>query len=215
MILANTPGFGERFPMTAIINEIRQRDGFLTVEETLSLCYRNTIYDPYSTLISRYVQLGSGNIFYPCTTIRCQADAGCAIGDRNTFHSLTMIEACGGTVTIGSGNTFGAGGFTAKADRVGTRITIGNRGRYTSGASVFGNTHLGTGSQILGQIAVLDCHLADGEDFTHDDPDERAAVLKGSGPARGLQIGVGEVIFGKSTFEQAGIQRQTDFHPKS
>jgi hypothetical protein len=201
--------------MTAIINEIRRRDGFLTIEETLSLCDRNTVYDPFSTLISRHACIGSGNVFYPCTTIRCREDSSCSIGDRNIFHSLTMLDACGGMIAIGNGNTFGNGGFTAKADRPGARITIGDRGRYTSGASVFGTSHLGTGSQILGQIAVLDCILADGEDFTHDDPDERAAVLKGYGPARKLRVGVGEVIFGKSTFEQEGIQRQTDFHPKS
>jgi hypothetical protein len=201
--------------MTTIIDEIRRRDGFLTIEETLSLCDRNTVYDPFSTLISRHAHIGSGNVFYPCTTIRCQEDSSCSIGDRNVLHSLTMIEACGGMIAIGNGNTFGNGGFTAKADRPGARITIGDRGRYASGASVYGVSHLGTGSQILGQITVIDCILADGEDFTHDDPDNRAAVLKGYGPARKLRIGVGEVIFGKGAFEQANIQRQTDFHPKS
>jgi hypothetical protein len=201
--------------MTAIIDDIRRRDGFLTIEETLSLCDRNTIYDPFSTLISRHAHIGSGNLFYPCTTIRCRQDSSCSIGDGNTFHSLTMIDACGGTISIGNGNTFGDGGFTAKADRPGATITIGDRGRYASGASVYGTSHLGTGSQILGQISVIDCILADGEDFTHHNPDERAAVLKGNGPARKLRIDVGEVIFGKSTFEQTGIQRQTDFHPKS
>ncbi|WP_457094050.1 AraC family transcriptional regulator [Microvirga sp. P5_D2] len=201
--------------MTAIIDDIRRRDDFLTIEETLSLCDRNTIYDPFSTLISRHAKLGSGNLFYPCTTIRCRSDSDCSIGDGNTFHSLTMIDACGGKISVGSGNTFGNGGFTAKADRPGARITIGDRGRYASGASVYGTSHLGTGSQILGQVSVIDCVLADGEDFTHADPDERAAVLKGHGPARKLRIGIGEVIFGKSGFDQSGIQRQTDFHPKS
>ncbi len=201
--------------MTTTINDVRQRDGFLTIEETLSLCDRNTIYDPFSTLISRHAHIGSGNILYPCTTIRCCQDSRCEIGDQNIFYSITMIDACGGAISIGNSNTFGDGGFTAKADRPGAKITIGNRGRYASGASVYGVSHLGTGSQILGQISVIDCFLADGEDFTHHDPDERAGVLKGHGPARKLRIGVGEVIFGRSTFEQANIQRQTDFHPKS
>jgi hypothetical protein len=206
----------ERLELLAEIDEIRREGDFLSVAETLALrANGNLVYDPFSTLISRHARLGAGNIFFSSTIIRCGEDSRCEIGDRNIFHPMAAVEAsAGGIILIGDANSFGDGGFTARADRASAHITIGDRGRYSSGASIFGISELGTGSQVLGQISVVDCVLGAGEDFTHPDPDLRGAVLKGYGAARKLRLGAGEVIFGKSGFEQSAVQRQTDFHPK-
>jgi acetyltransferase-like isoleucine patch superfamily enzyme len=206
----------ERLELLAEIDEIRREGGFLSIAETLALrADGNIVYDPFSTLISRHARLGAGNVFFPTTMIRCSEGSRCEIGDRNIFHPMATVDAsAGGTILIGGGNSFGDGGFTARADRSSARIVIGDRGRYASGASIFGVSELGTGSQILGQISVVDCTLGAGEDFTHSDPDLRGALLKGYGAARKLRLEAGEVISGKSGFEQSAIQRQTDFHPK-
>lgn len=202
--------------LLAVIDETRRQGDFLSLQETLSLRSRgNVIYDPFSTLISRHARIASGNIFYPTTMLRCDSTSGCEIGSGNVFHAGTLIEAIdGGTVVIGNSNTFGDGGFKASADRSTARIVIGNGGRYNSGASVYGTSTLGNGTQLLGLISVSDCVLEGGEGFSHSDPDMRGAVLKGYGAARHLHLRAGEVILGTNGFEQTRIQRQTDFHPK-
>jgi len=207
----------ERLELLAVVDEMRQGGDFLSLQETLNLRHRgNVVYDPFSTLISRYVQIASGNTFYPGTILRADANSRFSIDSENVFHAGTLMEALsGGAIVIGNGNIFGDGGFKARADGAGSRILIGDRGRYNSGAAVYGSSDLGSGSQILGLIAVSDCVLEGGEDFTQPDPDKRGAVLKGYGAARKLHLAVGEVAFGRSRFEQAAIQRQTDFHPKT
>lgn len=206
----------ERLELLAVVDEVRRNGDFLSLGETLALRHRgNVVYDPFSTLISRHVQLASGNIFYPNVVLRSDSDSHFSIGGGNVFHSVTFMEALsGGSIVVGGGNMFGTGGFKVSAGGKTARIVIGDHGRYNSGASVYGLSELGSGTQILGLISVTDCVLGAGEDFNYPDPDQRGAVLKGHGPARKLHVAAGEVISCTSSFEQSAVQRQTDFHPK-
>ena len=117
-------------------------------------------------------------------------------------------------IQIGSGNQFGEGGFTAKANRPGAFIGIANDGRYIGGASVFGSTHLGDGCQLIGAISADSCRLEGGGSWRHGDADMRGALLKGFGPARNLSLKRGQVIDGKGTFSVDEIKPQSFFHPK-
>jgi hypothetical protein len=55
---------------------------------------------------------------------------------------------------------------------------------------------IGTGAQILGSISARAVTLADGADHAFADPDQRGGVLKGTGTARNLSVGVGQVVNG-------------------
>lgn len=200
----------------AFIDEARQRNGLLTIAELGNLTSRgNTIFDPFSVLISRHAQIGKGNTFYPGVTLLCSEGSELLVSDQNIFHANTLIEATSGTISIGSANQFGEGGFTAKANRLGALISIGDNGRYLNGCSVFGNSSLGSGSQIIGSIAVDSCTLEKGGSYRDPDPDLRAGLLKGFGAARGLSVPIGSVINGKGSFSQEAIERQTAYHPKA
>jgi hypothetical protein len=203
--------------LTELLDQIdRQRAGrgFLTVAEVLRLAGRgNVILDPFSTLISAEATIGTGNLFYPGVVVEARAAGAIAIGDGNIFHARTLLLAEGGSLTIGDGNEFGDGGVSVKT--AGATIAIGDGGRYTQGAEINGRNTLGSGSQILGPIAVQRCTLGAGESYRHPDPDLRGAVLKGMGIARGLAVGQGEVINARATFEQARIERQAVYHPKT
>ncbi|MGE6758359.1 hypothetical protein ACQKGO_10130 [Corallococcus interemptor] len=193
----------------------RRAADLLTLEEVLGLASRgNVIFDPFSVLISRHVRIGEGNVFHPCVTLTCTASAVLSLGDRNVFHTGTLMAAETGPISIGHGNQFGEGGFTAKANSPQARIVIGDGGRYLGGASVFGQTELGSGTQVLGAITVDRCTLAGGTAFSGPDPDLRGSVLKGSGTARGLVLGVGQVIAGSGAFRLEDAKPQSFFHPK-
>ncbi|WP_134500720.1 AraC family transcriptional regulator [Microvirga pakistanensis] len=201
----------------ARIDEARRSLGLLEIAAVLALAERgNVILDPFSTLVARYARIGAGNVFYPGVTLHCSASGALSIGDGNTLHPGTWLAAETGTVTIGSGNLLGAcGGFTAKADRAGARIVIGDHGRYQGGASVFGETTLGSGSQLLGAITVENCHLAAGGSFRDPDPDARGALFKGQGTARNLRLETGQVISTRGIFRMEDVKPQSFFHPKA
>jgi hypothetical protein len=176
----------------AQLDRIRAGRGFLSIAETLALADSgNVVLDPFSLLVSRGVRIGSDNVFYPGVTLICET---------------------GGTIVIGSHNQFGEGGFTARAEG-GASIGIGDGGRYMLGASVTGPAQLGSGSQILGAIAVQDCVLGAGGTFRDPDPDARGAVLKGVGRARGLRLARGQVIQGDGVFDIANLKPQSSYHP--
>ncbi len=197
------------------LDDLRRAQNLLTIAEVVGLIDAgNRIYDPYSVLISAKARIGRDNTIYPCVYLLCAEDGELSIGDGNTFHTNTLLEAVIGTVTVGSLNQFGEGGFTAKANRAGASIRIGDRGRYQNGAAVFGETYLGSGSQLLGAITVDSCTLEAGDSFTDPDPDLRAGLLKGTGVARNITVPRGQVILGAGTFLAEKIQPQTDFHPK-
>ncbi|MCY1707769.1 AraC family transcriptional regulator [Pannonibacter sp. SL95] len=158
--------------------------------------------------------IGTGNIIFPCVSLFCGDQGELSIGDNNTFFSNSLIEAVSGPIVIGSINQFGEGGFSAKTNRPGASIVVGDNGRYLNGAAVFGETILGTGSQILGAITVDSCHLEAGQSYKDADPDLRAGLLKGSGVARDLTVAAGQVILGNGSFSLNDIKPQAFFHPK-
>lgn len=195
------------------INCARRAAGFLSVEEILSLSDSgNQILDPFSVLISKRVTFGEGNRIYPGVTIQAAGDAEVHIGNGNHFQAGTLLEASCGDIVIGNDNQFGEGGFTAKANQPGARISIGNNGRYVNNPSVFGLTELQDGSQILGNITVVSCILCAGGSHEEPEPDRRAGLLKGYGVAKGLKVSVGQVIWGEGTFDQKHAVPQSTFH---
>lgn len=147
--------------VSAYLDEVRRQKGLLTVAELIDLSRRgNLFYDPYSVLISTRAVIDRDNVFFPGVYLFCTDGGALEIQKGNTFHANTLIEASNGCVRIGSHNQFGEGGFTAKANRQGASISIGDEGRYLNGAAVFGETNLGSGSQLLGPITVDNCTLS-------------------------------------------------------
>lgn len=192
----------------------RQTKGFLSAQSLVnSVGKKNTIFDP-SVLIGKDVVIGKGNTFYPNVIIECRAGCKVVIGDNNIFYPGVFILGTGGLIRIGSGNEFGTGGCTIKANMSDAEIIIGDNGRYCDGVSIMGKTDLGSGSQVLGAITVQSCVLAEGGSYQESDPDKRAAVLKGYGLARGLTLQTGQVVNGSGNFATAPVEWQRDYHPK-
>ncbi|MFD2261850.1 hypothetical protein ACFSM5_03055 [Lacibacterium aquatile] len=201
--------------LIAAIDAGRLAQGLLTIAQTLALSARgNIVHDPFSTLISARAQIGSGNILFPNTQLLCAEGQSLTVGDGNRFHPGSYVEAASGPITIGDGNQFGDGCFTAIANRKGGKITVGSKGRFQRGATLYAEVSVGDGCQILGPIAVQDCVLSSGGDHTHGEADERGSVLKGVGTARNLTLKVGEVIQGHGVFAMADLKMQSFFHPK-
>ncbi len=196
------------------LDAAREHKGFLSIDATMELGTNNTILDPFSVLISSNVTVGDGNVFYPGVTVNSAADAQIDIGNGNEFHSGTLLIATHGGISIGSHNQFGDGGFTAKSNRPGAFVVIGDRGRYANNPSVFGETRLEDGSQILGNIVVDSCILESGASFEEIEPDKRGAVLKGWGVARMIRVARGHVINGEGNFDEEFTLPQSHFHPK-
>ncbi|KAA2236033.1 AraC family transcriptional regulator [Salinarimonas soli] len=202
--------------LIATVDRMRRSQGFLGIEETLGLAEGGTaILDPFSILISPGVRLGEGNVLHPGVTLFCAPGAELSVGRGNVFHGGTLMAADTGQIRIGDDNQFGEGGFVARANRAGARIAIGTGGRYLGGAAVYGETELGSGSQLLGMISVTDCRLGAGATHRDPDPDRRGGLLKGFGTARNLAVGAGEVIAGEGTFSAGALKRQSFFHPKA
>lgn len=197
------------------IDDIRRARGLMTIGDIQELVQRgNVVYDPFSVLITAAARIGTGNVIFPCVSLFCGDQGELSIGDNNTLFANSLVEAISGPIVIGSFNQFGEGGFMAKTNRPGASIVIGDNGRYLNGAAVFGETTLGTGSQILGAITVDSCHLEAGRSHEQADPDLRAGLLKGSGIARNLTVPAGQVILGNGAFSQDDIKPQSFFHPK-
>lgn len=197
------------------IDTARVACGFLTVEAMMELLDGNHVLDPFSTLVSPGVVLGKGNIVYPGVTLKVSGSATLTFTDNNTLHAGCLFEASHGDILVGSGNCFGEGGFTAKANREGAGIRIGDRGRYLSNPTVFGETTLGDGCQLLGSITVDSCTLEGGGSYEEPDPDLRGGLLKGRGLARCLTVPRGKVIAGEGAFRQEDLLPQSHFHPKA
>jgi carbonic anhydrase/acetyltransferase-like protein (isoleucine patch superfamily) len=197
----------------AKLDRVRSSAGYLTVAETLGLADSgNVVLDPFSLLIGRGVHIGANNVFFPNVSLSCEHVGSIAIGNANTFHPGVSMLATHGPIVIGNGNQFGEGGFTAKANRSGAFIEIGDGGRYVGGAAVYGATRLGSGSQILGAISADDCSLAPGAPYTDPNPDARGAVLKGAGTARGLTIALGMTLAGNGVFNADDAKPQSFYH---
>jgi acetyltransferase-like isoleucine patch superfamily enzyme len=195
-------------------DRIRADYGFFTPDELVErFGETNIFYDLGSVLISRDVRIGEDNTFYPNVVIETDTST-VGIGDQNAFYPGTFMLAEKGPITIGSRNIFGDGGCRIKTNAPQAEIIIGDDGRYTDGATILGRTSLGNGSQVLGNIQVINCVLEGGESWIDADPDLRAAVLKGYGKALGIELGVGHVMNGAGDFAQAAVELQRSYHPK-
>lgn len=188
--------------------------GYLTLSAMMDVLEGNHVLDPFSTLLSEGVTLGRNNVLYPGVTLKAAGGARIDLGDGNILHAATLFEASEGRILVGNDNQFGEGGFTAKANRPGADIRIGDHGRYLNNPSVFGTCRLGDGTQLLGAIVVDSCSLEDGGSYLDADPDLRGGLLKGSGVARNLTVPRGMVIAGNGTFRAEDLLPQTHFHPK-
>jgi UDP-3-O-[3-hydroxymyristoyl] glucosamine N-acyltransferase len=205
-----------RTTVARVITDQQRRDrGLRTVAEILELAEAGTVVlDPNSVLIGKRVVLGKENVLYPGVVVECAEDAECVFGDRNTLLPGTYVSVqAGGSVVVGNDTRIGEGGARVVAS--GGVVTIGDAVRLSSGALVIAPAELGAGCQVLGQITAQDVVLAGGADLTHPDPDHRGAVLKGFGKARGLQVGVGEVVNGAGDFDDAPVERQRKYHPNA
>jgi len=201
--------------MTDNARDPRQGKGFLHIDDLLQdIGSRNTVLDGHSVLISQNVQIGNGNTFYPNVVLEATGAGSITIGDNNVFYPGVYMFCSDGSIVIGSGNEFGSGGCTIKANMTGATVTIGDNGRYMNGVTIMGKTTLGSGSQVLGFITVQNCMLGEGGDFSEPDPDKRAAVLKGFGIARGITLEAGQVINGAGNFSDANVEWQRSYHPK-
>ncbi|MEM9633225.1 MAG: AraC family transcriptional regulator [Pseudomonadota bacterium] len=196
------------------IDAARQARGFLPISQMMALLDGNLVLDPFSTLISTGVSFGRDNVLYPGVTLQASEGAKISLGDANILHSGTSVSSSHGSVTIRDHNQFGEGGFTAKANRPGAKIRIGSHGRYLNNPSVFGETVLGDGTQILGNITVDTCSLGGGGSHAEPDPDLRGGLLKGQGTARNLIVPMGHVIAAQGSFFEDDLLPQSHFHPK-
>ena len=192
------------------LNDFRLRAGYLTIDEILELSRTNTIFDPFSVLISRGVGMGADNVIHPA--VRIETGGGSIeLGDGNVLFSGTVIAAARGAIAIGDGNELGEGGICIRADSGSIRVSDGTRLR--NGPEILDGTDIGAGCQILGNIKVKGCMLEAGEPYTASDPNERGAVLKGYGFAANIRVGRGSVIFGKGDFDEFPIELQEKYHP--
>lgn len=198
--------------MQVRIDAHRRAQGYLGVAELLAL--PAVTLDPYSTMISPYAVIGAGTVLYPGVVIACDDRSTCVIGTGNVLWPGTLIIAAGGgSIAIGDGNQLGPGGVQVKANAPDAHIVIGDDTRLLNGPEIVGRTHIGEGCQVLGAIAVHSVDLAGGRSYTWPDVDQRGAVLKGYGVARGLRLGAGDVINGRGDFATAPVERQLSYHP--
>lgn len=190
--------------------------GFLSLEATLALADRDILIpDPASVLVSPSAKLGKGVILWPGVVVDCSASSEVRIGDGTALFPGTRIVASGGTVMIGCEAEIGEeGGFTVKAE-AGALIEIGDRARLLGGGSLTMTNRIGRGAQILGPIRCRNCHLGEGGDYRHPEPDERGGVLKGSGVAYDIQVAQGHVIQAFGLFSEGTVRRQSFFHPRA
>lgn len=197
------------------INQQRSKKDFYSIMELLELSKNeNTILDPFSTLISRKVKMDNNNTFYPNTIVEINNNGHISIGSNNIFYPNTFLLADTATISIGNDNIFGDGGLSIKANTKTSKIIIGNCGRYMNGAQIIGNSYLGNGSQILGNITAQNCYLEDGESYTHSNVNLRGAVLKGNGLARNIKLSKGTVINAQGLFKQCNQEDQAVYHLK-
>ncbi len=196
------------------IDKQRSAAGFLSIDETIALGDNNTIFDPRSTLISRWVKMGIWNILYPNTTIVLWQESELSIGDNNVFHSSTYLEASNWwKLTIGSHNHF-EWWVTLKANMSTAIIDVWNNWRYINQIlQVLWKTSLWDGSQVIGAITVQNCILDAGEDFRNQDPNKRWWLLKWYWVARSLQIPLWKWLEGFGRFDPESIFLQSQNHP--
>jgi carbonic anhydrase/acetyltransferase-like protein (isoleucine patch superfamily) len=194
------------------LDDVRARGGFLGLEQLFDLMETNTIYDPFSLLLSRFAEIGTGNTFFPCVTVDSAPGGIISIGDGNVFYSACRIVRAGGELRIGDRNEIGENGTCIKSEN--GRLAIGDGCRIMNMASILDGCELGDGSQVLGSIKARSCVLEAGGSYRERNPNERGGVLKGFGNADALRVEKGKVIFGRGSFSEAMKEDQANYHPR-
>lgn len=193
----------------------RSRDflGFLSEDDTADLVASGLVIpSPQTVLVSAGVTFGEGVVLWPGVILQLQGAGRLHVGNGAVLYPGTRIVS-GGAVEIGALVEIGEeGGFTIKAD-LGAAIRIGREARLLGGGSLLLANEIGDGAQIIGAIRCQNCTLGSGGSHRHEDPDGRGAVLKGTGVARGISLGTGQVIQAFGIFADAPVRMQSYFHP--
>jgi hypothetical protein len=194
-------------------DQARQALGFLSEAETAALAASGVrIPCPQATLVSPGVILAEGVVLWPGVVLQIDGDGRLSVGEGSILYPGTRIVAAGSQVSIGAGSEIGEeGGFTIKSGADG--ILIGRDVRLIGGGSLTLANQIGDGAQILGPIRCQNCSLGGGESYRHPISNERGAVLKGSGVARGIALSQGLVIQTFGLFADATVRQQSFFHP--
>ena len=192
------------------MNQVREEEGFRTIDELYELAQENTIFDLFSVLISRSVDIGKGNIIYPNVMIENIAGT-ILIGENNKLFNGTRIQNLSGSIEIGNDNEIGENVISIKNGQ--GKIEIKDNCRLMNGPQILDDCYLGSGTQVLGNIKMSGCILADGESYKEKNPNKRGGVLKGFGTANNLRIETGMVINGNGTMTADRIERQEKYHP--
>jgi carbonic anhydrase/acetyltransferase-like protein (isoleucine patch superfamily) len=198
------------------VREDREAHGFLSVTATAALSERGVkIFDPASTLISRYAVLGAETVLYPTVIVEADVHSVVEIAEGCLLYPGCVIQAdSGGTVSIGSSVQLGPGGVRLLASGPESSLLIGDDARLTGGCDLSGFCDLGRGAQILGSISARSVRLSGGlGGYRWPVPSERGAVLKGSGIADNVVLGRGEVKSRRPSFADAPLEHQSTYHP--
>lgn len=199
------------------LDDARRAAGFLPVREVVALLPGVRVIDPASVLIGAGVSVLPGAVLYPSTTLETRHGGAITVaaGARLGPGPVTVVVSAA-TVHIGEGAELGPGPVTVVAD--GSDVVVGGRARLTTGCVVEGPARIGAGAQVLGPVSVRDVELEDGGDHREPDPDHRGGVVKGTGPVRGVRVGLGEVVVGGVVHAggspgQPRVERQRTYHP--
>lgn len=198
------------------MRNVRRENGFMTIEEIEKVIVpNNTVYDVHSLLISTGVEIGKGNTFYPNVLIEKDTASFLTIGSSNIFSSSThLVAAKGGRLLIGDYNLFSDGVIVIKSNMPNAVITIENETRLEGIINIYGISTLESGSQVLGNISMYNCHLQGGGSYISPDVEHRAGLLKGFGLAKDIVVGQGMVINGAGAFLKKMVEPQTNYHKK-
>jgi carbonic anhydrase/acetyltransferase-like protein (isoleucine patch superfamily) len=199
-------------------DEHRAALGFLSIMETDELAQHGVlVLDPHSALISRTAKIGAGTLIYPSVIIDTDDRSSAVVGERCVLYPGSLLESReGARIEVGDHVQLGPGGVTIRASGAEDSVRLGHETRLTGGCELSGDCALGRGAQILGAISARSVRLGSGLGGHHwRIPDERGAVLKGSGIAEAVVLGRGEVRSCRPSFTDAPTERQSTYHPGS
>ena len=154
----------------------------------------NVFHAPHSTLISRSVRVGTGNVFYPNVVLTCAEGSSFTVGDDNVFYPNFFGEATGegAAISIADASEIGPGLVVLRANVAHSSLRIGSRSRLVGHVELFGRTTVGDGAQVLGGTTTLvNVVLTGGQDHRHGDFDARGAVAKGAQTIKDLVVPTG------------------------
>lgn len=200
-----------------IIDEHRETVGFRPLADVIQLAHAGVrILDPWSFLVSPGVTLDPDVTVFPNVVLHCDSSSTVRIGPGTLLYPGTIVQAfSASSVRIGSRCEIGPGGAQVKANAPGTTIVIGDEARLLNGCELVGNSVLGDGCQLIGQISAQSVRLAGGKGYRWPEPGERGALLKGAGLAREITLRTGQVMNLQPSFADSQAESQSSYHPKA